>query len=414
LEGTLRILIFLTLIASLVSCSKIRSFEEASQTKSEIDPLFEAKNINQKFNGDSVKVKLIVPLSKNTMGHYSIKDLLSPTCDKDDKNYEKCLVKLEKYYEKVNMPEEEKSFMQRFAEGAKFDLFNFFVKMGVSSKLRYSFDYPFHDIDPKFIKNANVSRIFFALEECDKEDIECQQRQEEKPLTFDFLDKFFLNISPISEEKSLEYLATEGGLSKLDKLDKEQFNRYADRAFGEQVRELKDTVDKDGNVSDDLFYNINIARFDNSKKNKKKRTKRSEANNIRANGKTFIYTLEENNIREAKAFFSSSLFDGVVKDVTLISTSLYVDLYGAPLKEKFFEIIDQNVTDLRNIGVIDFKGCTSESCTNLEVNRVDLLPLLKKSPHLRFDTYVSIKQLDYNDFIYSGYIEISVELDLPY
>ena len=130
--------------------------------------------------------------------------------------------------------------------------------------------------------------------------------------------------------------------------------------------------------------------------------------------KTFIYTLEENNIREAKAFFSSSLFDGVVKDVTLISTSLYVDLYGAPLKEKFFEIIDQNVTDLRNIGVIDFKGCTSESCTNLEVNRVDLLPLLKKSPHLRFDTYVSIKHLDYNDFRYSGYIEISVELDLPY
>lgn len=410
MEVTLRILFVFILATILISCSKIRNFEQATTTKSSITPLFKAKTINQKFNGDSVKIKFLVPLSQNTMGHYSIKDLLAPTCDKDDKNYEKCLVVLDKYYAKANMKDEDKSFFQRYAEGAKFDLYNFFIKMGVSSKLRYTFSYGLEDISTEFFKEVKVSKIFFALEECEKENVDCLQRQEEKPLSFDFLEKFFINVSAIQEKDSLDFLK-----KPLAKLNKKQFERYNNRAFGEQVKEIKEVTDKDGVVRDSLFYHINIARLDNSKKKRKKgREKDLNPQNERDNGKTYIFNLEEDNVQEAKRFFSSEEFDGIVKDVTLIETSLYVDLYGSSLKEKFFQVINEQVADIYSLGVTDFKGCTSDSCTNLTVNSVDLLPLIKKSKDLRFDTFVSIKNLDYNDFKYSGYIELSVEMDLPY
>lgn len=380
-------------------------------TKSEIKPLVKAKNINEKFDGDSVKMKVVLPLSKSSMGHYSIKDLLSPTCDKEDKNYKKCLKKLDEYYKRAKIPDDEKSFFQRFAEGAKFDLFNFFVKMGVSSKLRYSVHFwELKDLDPKFLKEARISKIFFALEDCDKEDEECKKRQEEKPLTFDFLEKFFLNISVIQDKDSLDFVE-----NPLAKLSKKQFNRYAERAFGQQVRELKDVVDEDGNVSDRLFYNLNIARFDNSKKNKKRRRiNNTDSRDLRDNGKTFIFNLQKDNVMLAKNFFTSELFDGVVKDATLIGNSLYIDLYGSKLKNKFFEIFRENATTAESLSIIDYRGCTSQSCTNLVVNDLDLTPMLKKSREIKLDTYVSIKHLDYNDFKYSGYIELTLELDLPY
>lgn len=412
MEGTLRILLVFILASTLLSCSKVRNFEQATTTKSKIDSLFDAKNINEKFGGDSVKIKLIIPLSKNTMGHYNIKDVLSPTCDKEDENYENCLVALEKYYAKANMKDEDKSFFQRFAEGAKFDLYNFFIKMGVSSKLKYSFDYSLEGIPTEFFTNVKVSKIFFALEECEKENEDCLKRQEDKPLTFDFIDKFFLNVSTIQDHDSLDFIE-----KPLAKLSKKKFNKHADRAFGQQVKEIKEVKDLDGDVSDNLFYNINIARLDNSTKKRKKRRRRGTLlgeENVRDNGKTFIFNLEEGNVREAKRFFKGEAFAGIVRDVTLIGTSLYVDLEGAILKDKFFEVINHEVEDIHSLGITDFKGCNVNSCTNLTVNSVNLLPLIKKSDRLKFDTFVSIKHLDYNDFKYSGYIELSVEMDLPY
>ena len=121
---------------------------------------------------------------------------------------------------------------------------------------------------------------------------------------------------------------------------------------------------------------------------KRKKNRRKNQNNIRDNGKTFIFTIEKDFIQEAKDFFESPDFYGIVSDTTLIGRSLYVDLHGSRLKEKFFNKINERVDDLTALGIEDFKGCSVESCASLNVNGINLVPMLDKSFHFKFDTFL--------------------------
>ena len=403
----MRILLVFILAFSFASCSRTRSITDATKSNSKVDPLFKAKNINQKFDGESVKLRVVIPMSQSTLGHYDVEDILAPSCYKEDENYEKCLERLKKYEEDQSIPDEEKSWWTKFKRGAKFDIYNLAIKMGYSSRLKYSFDYEFPEIPMEYFKQVKVKKIFFALEECDKTDLECIQRQDSKPVTFDFIEKFFMNISVIQDHDPLDFIE-----NPFTTPNKKQFNRFADRAFGQRLMAFENVMNEKGQISKDAFYDLNIARMDNSSK-KKKKNRRKNQNNIRDNGKTFIFTIEKDFIQEAKDFFESPDFYGIVSDTTLIGRSLYVDLHGSRLKEKFFNKINERVDDLTALGIEDFKGCSVESCASLNVNGINLVPMLDKSFHFKFDTFFSIKHLDYNDFKYNGYLELEIELDLP-
>lgn len=402
----MRIFLALILLSSFVSCSKTRNIEEATNTSSKIDPLFKAKNMNQKFDGDSVKLRIIIPMSKDTLGHYDVADILAPSCYEEDDNYEKCLKKLEKYEKNENIPDSEKSWWTRLKRSAKFDMYNMAIKMGVASRLKYSFDYEFPEVPLEYLKEVRIKKIFFALEECDKDDLACIQRQEHKPITFDFIEKFFLNISVIQDHDPLDFID-----NPFTTPNKKQFKRFSNSAFGERIVSFDKAKDEKGMIKEEAFYDLNIARMDNTQKKKKKN--RKFQNNIRDNGKTFIFTVEKEYLQEAKDFFKSKSFDGIVSDIHIIGRSLYIDLHGSALKERFFRKINENISELSDIGIEDFKGCSKESCASLNVNGINLVPMLKKSFHFKFDTFFSIKHLDYNDFKYNGYLELELELDLP-
>jgi hypothetical protein len=49
----------------------------------------------------------------------------------------------------------------------------------------------------------------------------------------------------------------------------------------------------------------------------------------------------------------------------------------------------------------------------LEVEDINLAPIMAKHPTLLIESFISVQNLGYNDFKYGGYIEIEVELDLP-
>ena len=401
----MRLLTIFTLVSLAFSCSKFRNIEQATTTESKIAPLVKAKNINEKFNGNSVKLKVVIPLSQNTLGHYDVEDILAPTCYKEDKNYEACLLKLKKYEEDQKIPPEEKSWLKRFISAAKFDVYNLAIKLGVSKHLKFSFDYIFPELPQEYFKQVRIKKIFFALEECEKADAECIQRQENKPITFDFLEKFFMNLSVIQDHDPLDFID-----DPFNSLSKSQFKRFETLAFGNRLESFEIKKDEKGLVEESAFYDLNIARMDNSSKKKR----RSQAqNNIRDNGKTFIFNLEKENIQDVKKFFMTKSFSGIINEMTLIGRNLYVELYGPEQKDIFFKKMNEEIEDIYAFGVKEIKGCSNETCTSLNVNGINLVPMIEKSYHFKFDTFFAIKHLDYNDFKFNGYVELEVELDLP-
>jgi hypothetical protein len=376
----LRTLPLVLALFSLVSCSKMRNFEQATTTKTHVDPLFVPKNINQKFNGDSVKLKVVVPLSQETIGHYDLNDILDPT-------------------DGERLSNEQKTFLQKKWSDWKYRIYNMGISLGLSNRVRYSTDYEFPSIDDQYIKEVKVKKIFFALDECEEHDLNCEVRAPDQPLTFNFIDKFFVNLSIIQPHDSLKFLD-----EPLQFLSKKEFNRYAASAFSENTIFKNQDLNK---LDAEAFYNVNIANMEMGKKVRK------QNKNVRDNGRTFIYKVEPNHLKQVRSFFMSKNFHGIVYDVTLVGRNLYVELYHPQLKDKFFEKINEEVGSIYSLGVKDFKGCTNLSCTYLSVNDMNLVPMLKKSSHIKFDTFLSLKNLDYNDFKYSGYVELSIELDLP-
>jgi len=357
------------------------------ESKSEIDPLFKAQTTSERFGtgtGGVTTITLKIPLTTNEIGYYDRDDILDTKSAQGKK----------------------KSWLKRNYESIKYNLYNLGARLGISNRIKYSTDFEFPDIDSKYIKEVRVKKIFFALEPCTAEDKECQTREQDEPVSFMFLDKFFLNLSVIQPTDDISYI-TDPENESLKFQSKKQFKKAAKKAFTLAPTSFKDLRNTDGEILEEAFYDLNVANYQNTKKS------RSYRRNVRDNGSTFFFILEDNFVKHKK-MFKSDLFKGIVQDVTLVGKNLYVDLYHAKLRTQFFEVLNKKIPDLQSEGIKNFEGCSYLNCVTLGVNNINIVPMLEKSTHIRFDTYLSIRHLDYNDFKYNGYIEIEVQLDLPF
>lgn len=380
------------LLVFLFSCSKVGKFKNDFKTTSKIDPLAKAQTISDKFKdkglseGKIITLPIKVSLTSNTIGHYALDDIMSP----DEVLGEDATPK-------------QKKFLGRFLDNLKYSVYNMGLGMGISNRVQYSTDYKFPEIDPTYFKEMRVKKIFFAIQPCEKDDAACIAREKDKPSNFMFLDKFFLNISLIQNKDSLDFLT-----EPLQFLEKEEFEKKVDQAWGVQIKNFNDLKDENGEIMEHAFYNVNIARYSNTLKNRKIKNK-----NMRDNGNIFIARVNEENILAVKEFFKREAFKGVIKDITLLGKSLFVELYHAKLRDEFFTTMNEETADIRSIGINDLEGCNNLNCANIAFNPINLVPMLEKSSHIRFDTFVSIRHLDYNDFKYGGYLELEVKLELP-
>lgn len=371
----------------VVSCadSLTDSVNEKFQTKSKIKPIFEPKTFNQKIgNGQFIVKKLKIPLSKDTVGHYSYSEII------DD--------------DSLDVPDA--GLIDQMWQGLRHGLYNLGLMIGVSNRVRYTADYDgFPSIDSDYIKSVKVKKIFFAIEPCHPKDEECIVRNEKDPASLKFLDKFFVNLSIVRPEDDKAYLK-----EPLSFLSKTEFNQFADRAFTRVPFRFEALEDEYGEIIDDAFYNVNIARFEN------KRSPREFHENVRDEGKVFWFQIDDSNPHAALdiiKFFKDKSFVNVVKDTMLVGNTLYVELFHRAMRQSFFDIINLQTADMRSLGVLQFQGCSYVNCVELEVNELNLVPMLKRSTHLRFDTFLSLRNLNNNDFKYKGYLELEVKLNIP-
>ena len=98
----------------------------------------------------------------------------------------------------------------------------------------------------------------------------------------------------------------------------------------------------------------------------------------------------------------------------MIGRSLYVELFEDANKDEFLRKIDfDNNFSAMNLDIYKLDRCINSNCVDLEVEEFNLVPLLAVNPHLKIDSYISIKTLGSIDFKYNGYIEVELEIDLP-
>jgi hypothetical protein len=337
------------------------------ETDTKITPFAEAKSINEIYgDGKTTTATLHIPLTADTIGFYDRDDIL----------------------EEANIPEDQKSLLKRLKDSFMHKVYSSAIKLGVKSKMSYSTDYEFFDISDEYIKEIRIKKVFLALDQCDALDVNCHKRTKNNPITLDFLKTFFFNISPIYQETNMDFL-------------KEPFKTYRRKDFVK----IQEQSAKAKELSFDGITNIA-----NYEKENKVFDRRDFS--LMSNQTKIVFKLLENQYHIAADFFKRPILQKYIETSVKSGKMIFVILRNNASISEFFKTIFELTANFEDVGIDNYKFCKKETCTWLNVNDVNLVPLLAKTPHLRFDTFLELDQLHYDDFKYNGYLELEVKLNV--
>lgn len=128
-----------------------------------------------------------------------------------------------------------------------------------------------------------------------------------------------------------------------------------------------------------------------------------------------IFRLNKNKeLPIAKNYFKSSVFDGIVKDASIVGESVYVELADANVKT-LFNMITGAEDGYKNteLDIYSVDSCIYANCVEVDGKDFNLVPIIAANPKVKIDTFFSIKTLGSVDFKYNGFIEVEVKLNLP-
>ena len=443
MKSTLLIL----LLILTASCSLKESADNGFKTQSEIKPFASAQKLGDRYGN---KIILKIPLTENSVGYFDIDEILG----------------------NENLDRGGRTFLKAMWDSFKLKLFNFTLGIGLANKIKYSSYFDFPVIDKKYVKSAKVKRVFFTTEDCRVEEQYCNDPN--RSTNFTFMDKFFVNISnydPLIENldvdedqmdtldaREFKAVADKSYTQRVEEIEKaisifgeetndegeftEEINlvRYTNRVpymnlNTESVPEdaealtfqIKDRIQRQALTKyfkNDEFKNLIVRRSITSSRDGvsidlKKGVKPSQIFSRISEDQSptvdnmFIFRLNSKFI-EAKDYFKRDSIKHLVKGTTMIGRSLYVELFEDANKDEFLRKIDfDNNFSAMNLDIYKLDRCINSNCVDLEVEEFNLVPLLAVNPHLKLDSYISIKTLGSIDFKYNGYIEVELEIDLP-
>lgn len=446
-------LLTVVFLFSLASCSLKELADNGFKTKTEITPMAPSKTLAQRFgDGKYLTFNVKIPLTEDSVGYYDIEEVLGNS----------------------DLNSNHKSYFQSLLDSWKLKLYNLFVKLGKSNKIKYSSVIKFPQIDSRYIKSAKVKKVFFTTEDCRPEEEDCNTRANFGS-NFNLVDTFFLNVSNHNEgdeinsniiemdkktfakEKKMAFSQTDQSILKSfseAKENQEQFKAINLVKFYNNIPTLNIDTSKVPEDTDFLHFDVKknvsfVAKYLKSekfshliKKVEYGRLKKERGSIIRRrikgvdvylkeeakaaevfkiiNGeqsslakRMFIFRLDNNYI-DAKHYFDSDQFKGVVKDTTMIGKSLFVEIKNEKEMSVFSNLMkrDQNKMDSQ-VGVYKTERCLRTNCLDLDVKDINLVPLLEKNPNLKIDTYISVKSLGYMDFKYNGFIEVEITIEPP-
>lgn len=434
-------------------CSLRDAIENDGKAKTKIKPFASSEKLIDRY-GDTITIK--IPLGKNNIGYFDKEgDVLG--------------------YEAEKLNNEGRSFVGQLWDNLKLTGARFAVGVGLFNKFKISSHFDFEYLNQDFLKSARIKRVFFTTEVCRDTEINCNN-EENKTTNFTFVDELMVNVEgyeDIAGEKPKVDLPTEA--KELKPKEFKRFIKLAENQSKIDVeKKILALNNKDKNLGElelDQIENksINLVRFESvvpqmkldisaldederhltlHVKNKERRglikdyfkklkghvkrvsTNRDGVNLTLRKGITPKLLLEKvgsdqspvaaNMIifrlntqqAEAKNFFNSEKFEGVVREASVVGESVYVELLSSGLKDQFLGMInaDNNFVGT-DLDVYTVDTCTQANCIEVKALDFNLLDLLAANPKIKLDTILSVKSLSKQDFQYNGFIEIEIVID---
>jgi hypothetical protein len=443
----------LLLIFTLASCSLKEASDNGFKTTTKTKAFAPSKTLAERFgDGKQIKFTVKIPLTEDSVGYYDLEDVLG--------NRE--------------LDAEHKTFVEKVYDGMKLSMYNLFVKMGYSNKMKFSSSFNFPKIDKRFIKAATVKKVFFTTEDCRIGEDDCNDTGS-MGSNFNLVEKFFVNLSSAPEDSNTH--------TSMVQMEKEEFKKKSKQAFSQTLLSIKEAMESDKN-NKKSFDDINLVSFsndvpylslDHSQVSKEKNyinidvksdrdfvakylrsdrfksiikrveygTKRTSINTKarrRIRGiniylkdgakasdifeivskeqsplvkKMFILRLNGKYV-EAKNYFNSEKLKGIVKDTTMIGRSLFVEIKDEVEMDKLKSHLENTENQIhKDLEIYKIDTCMRSNCLDLEVKEINLVPLIEKNPKINIETYLSVRNLGNTDFKYNGFIEVEIILELP-
>ena len=256
---------------------------------------------------------------------------------------------------------------------------------------------PIPEIPTDIIKGAKIKRLFFYIEPKPGKDrwstLWRKFFRGQGDITFGFLDKMAMKISSVHQDKfeswypSFEY----NGLKKRD------FTPL--QVLFEEER----LYDEDPNL--DTLDSLVVLKYDQSNKAKYLRNKN--------NG--LIYIIHTKSPGQTKRYLMKHpQFRGYFKNIHMLNETILVELKKDPVVEEGFRVIlSQNAVLMDQFKIELIEACTENTCLDLQVPNVDLLPLLTKGNALKIDAYMNATKAP-DSFQLKGFVEFEVKLKLTF
>lgn len=274
-----------------------------------------------------------------------------------------------------------------------------FMDLGASmgmGRTQLTLTQPVPEIPTDVIKGAKIKRLFFYIEPKKGENrvttLWRKLIRGQGDVNFNFLDKMALRISTSHQDK-FESWYPKFDYQSLKKKDFTPLQReFEDPDYAQEVDLRKQD-------------SIVVLKYDGSNRDKY----------LKNNKYGVMYVLRAKEPAKTKKYLMKHpQFRNYFKQIHMLNETLIVELNKDPVVEEGFRVIlSENAVLMDQFKIDLIEECTKDTCLDLEVTDIDLLPLISRGNALKIDAYVNADKAP-DSFQLKGFVEFEVKLKLTF
>lgn len=420
-------------------CSLKNAAENDFKPRSKIKPLFDSETLAQRYgDGEKLKVKIIIPLTEDTIGYYDVQNILElPVLDDRQRN-----------------------FVETISDKFKLTLYQSAITFGLSSKVKFSSSLDLFSFDPEYFEAVNIKKVYFTVEECDSENQDCNNKGREHQ-NIEFVDSMFVNAKFLKKYEEVEQVSVLGD----GDFESEARKVFIDEDERREVSKDSATIIKYKNYSKlidqknvllrkgyiKIFEDIigsrrDIKKFLSQKAFEKDikvirdirhgtKSKMRKGFMVRlhdhissemfwekvkkelyplANKVVVIRVKDKASIIKYKKLLKQEVHARYIEDVYIAGNSLFVDLKTEDTKQDFLKQLIQD-RDFFSEEIAKVDSCQKMNCLSPQLTSENLVHYMTERSAIQFDFYMSLNSLNISDFKYNGFVELEITLkNIPF
>lgn len=270
-----------------------------------------------------------------------------------------------------------------------------FAKNTNMGKLQMSYTQPIPEIPSAYLNSVRLKRFFFYMKPQGKQkrfrDWFSRVFLGKGSVTFDFLDKLAVRMSSTQLEDPDHFVSTL--ITKdYDKNEVSTLMNIFSKNYHTPVIDTEKAKD------------IVLLKYSN----------KSKVEDTKLNSYGQIHIMETTMPDETKHFLMDHPdMAGFFKRILILDNSILIELNkDLVAEEKFKLILSETADDLDALGVTYIDTCTEQSCLELAVPDVNLIPIATKGNALKLDAIIHAGKVP-ESFNLKGFVEFEVKLDSP-